>query len=189
MPEFRLQTPRLTLRSWRGEDLDPFHAICSDPVVMETLGPVMSRDETAALISRINAIEEQHGHTAWAMERREDNALIGWCGLIPGAPGTPIEGKTDIGWRMTPSAWGNGYATEGAMAAMAWAFDNLPDDAIWAITAAINRRSRAVMERLGMAHNPELDFDHPKVPADSPLLRHVTYRIDRATWMRNQTGN
>jgi RimJ/RimL family protein N-acetyltransferase len=186
MPEFCLETPRLTLRSWRAEDLDPFHAICSDPVVMETLGPPMSRDETAALISRISAFERQNGHTAWAMERKSDGALIGWCGLIPGAAGTPIEGKTDIGWRLASSTWGKGYATEGAVVAMTWAFDNLPDDAIWAITAVINRRSRAVMERLGMRHLPELDFDHPKVAQDSPLLRHVAYRIDRGEWIQNQ---
>jgi RimJ/RimL family protein N-acetyltransferase len=185
MPEFRLETPRLILRSWRETDLDPFHAICSDPVVMETLGPLMSRDETAALIAGISAIEAQHGHTAWAMERQSDGALIGWCGLIPGAIGTPIESKTDIGWRMTPSAWGKGYATEGAIAAMTWAFNNLPDDAIFAITAVINRRSRAVMERLGMSYLPELDFNHPKVPVNSPLLRHVTYRIERGQWTQN----
>jgi RimJ/RimL family protein N-acetyltransferase len=185
MPEFRLETPRLVLRSWRVADLDPFHAICSDPVVMETLGPLMSRDEVAALVSRISAIEVQHGHTAWALERKSDSALIGWCGLIPGAMGTPIEGKTDIGWRLASSAWGKGYATEGAIAAMTWAFANLPDDAIWAVTALINQRSRAVMERLGMRHWPDLDFDHPQLAKDCPLLRHVTYRIDRETWLMN----
>jgi RimJ/RimL family protein N-acetyltransferase len=186
MGEFRIETPRLILRSWREEDIDPFHAICSDPVVMETLGPLMSRDETAALIMRMNSIEAQHGHTAWAMERKADGALIGWCGLIPGAKGTPIEGKTDIGWRMASSVWGNGFATEAAIAVMTWAFDNLPDDAIWAITAVVNHRSRALMERLGMRHEAALDFDHPNVAADSPLLRHVSYRIDRKAWMQSR---
>jgi RimJ/RimL family protein N-acetyltransferase len=182
LSEFRLETERLTLRSWRDSDLDPFHAICSDPVVMETLGPLMSRDETAALIARISTIEVQYGHTVWAMERKSDAALIGWCGLIPGAMSTPIDDKTDIGWRMTPSTWSKGYATEGATAAMTWAFANLPDNAIWTMTARINHRSRAVMERLGKHHMPDLDFDHPKVAVDSPLLRHVTYRIERTEW-------
>jgi RimJ/RimL family protein N-acetyltransferase len=186
MPEFCLETPRLTLRSWRESDLDPFHTICSDPVVMETLGPPMSRDEVAALIDRVANVEAELGHTFWAMERKVDAELIGWCGIISGGEGTPIHGRPEAGWRMTPSAWGKGYVTEAATASLRWAFDNLPDDAVWAITNVDNRRSRAVMERLGMRHLPELDFDHPEVPVDSPLLRHVTYRIGRDEWMRNQ---
>jgi RimJ/RimL family protein N-acetyltransferase len=185
--KFRLETPRLTLRSWRAEDLDPFHAICSDPVVMETLGPLMSRDEVAALIERVSNTEAELGHTFWAMERKEDAQLIGWCGIIRGGEGMPIHGKPEAGWRMTPSAWGKGYVTEAAIASVQWAFDTLPDDDVWAITSATNQRSRAVMERLGMRHLPELDFDHPKVAANSPLLRHVAYRIDRDTWLRNHT--
>jgi len=188
MPEFRLETPRLILRGWREEDVDPFHAICSDPVVMETLGPPLSRGETAALVARMYRMQEEEGHCFWAMERKENAQLIGWCGIIRGRPGTSIHGKPEAGWRMTPSAWGNGYVTEAALASLQWAFDNLADDAVWAITNTDNHRSRAVMERIGMTHDAELDFDHPDVPADSPLLRHVTYRIDRAAWMQNRQG-
>jgi RimJ/RimL family protein N-acetyltransferase len=186
MAEFRLETPRLTLRSWRAADVDPFHAICSDPVVMETLGPLMSRDEVAALVERMQRLQVELGHCFWAMERNDDAQLIGWCGIIRGGEGMPIDGKPEIGWRMTPAAWGKGYVTEAATAITTWAFDNLPDDTVWAITSATNQRSRAVMERLGMHHLPDLDFDHPKVAADSPLLRHVTYRIERGEWMQNQ---
>lgn len=188
MPEFQLETSRLILRQWREEDIDPFHAICSDPVVMETLGPLMRRDEVAALVARMYRMQEEEGYCFWAMERKEDGQLIGWCGIIRGRPGTSIEDKPEAGWRMTPSAWGKGYVTEAAMASVQWAFDNLPDDAVWAITNTDNHRSRAVMERIGMVYDPTLDFDHPQEPADSPLLRHVTYRIGRKEWARNRTN-
>ena len=188
MSEFRIETLRLILRQWREEDIDPFHGICSDPVVMETLGPLMSRDEVAALVARMYRMQEEEGYCFWAMERKEDAQLIGWCGIIRGRPGTSIEGKPEAGWRMTPSAWGKGYVTEAAIASVQWAFDNLPDDAVWAITNTDNHRSRAVMERIGMVYEPALDFDHPQVPADSPLLRHVTYRIGRDIWVRNRAN-
>ncbi len=177
-----IESPRLRLRSWREEDLDPLHAICSDPVVMATLGPCMSREETAALIGRVTATEQEHGYTFWALERQEDARLIGWCGVIRGKDG-PIAGKAEIGWRLASDCWGQGYASEAARASLDWLFANLPDDEAWAITHRGNHRSRAVMERLGMAYRPELDFDHPGIPADDPLLRHVTYRIGREQWL------
>ena len=179
MAEFRLATERLIMRSWREEDLAPFHAICSDPQVMATLGPGMSRDETAALIARVSGLEATDGHTFWALERSADARLIGWCGVIRGSAG-PVAGKAELGWRLAADCWGRGYATEAASAARDWAFASLPDDAVWAITAAGNHRSRAVMERLGMAWQPELDFDHPQIPEGDPLQRHAAYVQARA---------
>ena len=181
MAEFRLETPRLVMRSWRDPDIVPFHAVCSDPEVMATLGPVMSRDEVAALIERMRGIEAEHGHCFWALVLRDTDALIGWCGLIRGSVG-PVEGKAEFGWRMARSAWGQGYVTEAARAAIDWFFANHADDSAWAITNVDNRRSRAVMERLGMQYRPDLDFDHPRLAADDPLLRHVTYELGRRDW-------
>jgi RimJ/RimL family protein N-acetyltransferase len=181
MAEFRLETDRLVMRSWRDEDLEPFHKVCSDPEVMATLGPVMSRAEVAALIERMQGIEAEHGHCFWALIRREDDRLIGWCGAILGSVG-PIVGKPELGWRIARDAWGNGYVTEAAKAALDWLFANRVDPAAWAITNTDNHRSRAVMARLGMRHLPELDFDHPRVPPGDPLLRHVAYRIERVEW-------
>ena len=169
------------LRSWRTEDRAPFAAICADPQVMAMLGPVMDRARSDALIDRVTAMETAHGHTFWALERTEDAALIGWCGVIRGDAG-PVAGKAEIGWRLASAAWGYGYASEAARATLGWLFANLDDLAAWAITNVENQRSRAVMARLGMAHHPELDFDHPKLAADDPLLRHVTYGLARGDW-------
>lgn len=176
-----IESDRLVLRSWRGEDLAPFAAICADPRVMATLGPLMSKEETAALIERVGAIEITHGHTFWALERKVDARLIGWCGVIRGTAG-PIEGKAEIGWRLAGDCWGLGYATEAAYATLDWLFANLPDDEAWAITHTGNLRSRAVMERLRMHYRPEFDFDHPRLGEDDPLRPHVTYSVARANW-------
>ncbi len=179
-----IKTVRLLLRSWSEADLGPFQQISSDPQVMATLGPPLDMAETAALIGRVQAIEAEHGHTFWALERSEDARLIGWCGVIRGTDG-PVEGKAEIGWRLAYDCWGQGYATEAARASVDWAFANLADDAVWAITSAGNRASQAVMARLGMRQHPELSFDHPRVPPGYPLRPHITFSLERAAWPLN----
>ena len=176
-----IETKRLLLREWRDADLAPFQQICSDPRVMATLGPVLDMAETAALIERVKAMEVEHGHTFWALERREDARLIGWCGVIRGIDG-PIKDKAEIGWRLAHDCWGHGYATEAARGTVSWAFANLTDDTVWAITSAGNRASQAVMARLGMRHRPELSFNHPRVPLGDPLRPHITCSLERAAW-------
>ena len=176
-----IETARLVMRSWRDDDLAPFQAICSDPEVMATLGPLLDIDETRALIERVRRRDAEDGHSFWALERLEDERLVGWCGVIRGNVG-PVDGKAEIGWRLARDCWGVGYATEAARDAIDWAFANLPDDDVWAITWQGNDRSRAVMERLGMRRHPDLDFDHPKLAEGDPLRPHVTYSIARNAW-------
>lgn len=178
MADFRLETNRLVVRGWRDGDLLPFADVCADPRVMATLGPIMDRDETQALIGRLRAMQERHGHTFWALERREDGRFLGFCGLVMGNAG-PIEGKVEIGWRLSHDAWGQGYAREAAAASLDWGFANLDTDRIWAITTPGNIRSWGLMERLGLKRHPQLDFQHPNVADDSPLKQHITYSIAR----------
>ena len=129
----------------------------------------------------MRGIEAEHGHCFWALVQRSDQRLIGWCGAIRGSVG-PVTGKAEFGWRMARSAWGKGFVTEAAKAAIGWFFANRTDDSVWAITNIDNWRSRAVMDRLGMAYRPDLDFDHPRLAAGDPLLRHVTYQLPRSAW-------
>ena len=173
-----IETERLTMRAWRDEDIDPFHAICSDPVVMATLGPLMTRAEVADRVAKCRVQQTEDGYCFWALERRADARLIGWCGVQRGTVG-PIDGKPELGWRLASDCWGQGYASEAARGAIDWGRANLPDDALWAITTVGNTRSRAVMERLGMVYRAGLDFDHPQIPPGDPLCRHVTYAIER----------
>ncbi|MDF8332946.1 GNAT family N-acetyltransferase [Novosphingobium cyanobacteriorum] len=176
---FRLETARLALRDWRDGDVEPFHAMGRDPRVMAFLGPLQSRAEVEAGIQRQHALSVELGHCFWALERLADGAFLGFCGLKPGPEGTPLHGRIEIGWRLAHHAWGHGYAREAAQAALDWGFAQLASDAIWAMTVPGNVRSRGLMERLGMRHLPGLDFDHPALPADSPLLRHVVYAAAR----------
>lgn len=176
-----IETERLVMRSWRDEDIAPFQRICSDPDVMATLGRPLDMAETAALVERVRGIEAEQGHTFWALERKQDARLIGWCGVIRGTAG-PVAGKAEIGWRLARDAWGAGYASEAARGAAAWSFTHLADDSIWAITWQGNVRSRAVMERLGMEYRAGLDFDHPKLDESDPLRPHVTYSLSRSVW-------
>lgn len=176
---FRLETERLILRDWRVGDpaeIDAMHVLGTDPKVMETLGPLMTREETAGLIERLGAVMERQGRTFWALERKADGRLIGFTGMIRSQVPV-IEDKLEIGWRLAFDAWGQGYATEAARACIADAARTDPGEPIYAITSVTNVRSRAVMERIGMVRVPDMDFDHPRIPAGAPLAPHVTYRL------------
>lgn len=174
MADFRLETERLVMREWQENDLGIFHAINSDPKLRKTLGPIMTRQQVADLIRWLQDYQQQHGHCFWALETKERNELIGWCGIIRGGEGTPVCDKLEIGWRLAFAQWGKGYVTEAAQKCCGWAAATFPDEQVWAITSEHNHRSRAVMKRLNMKHLPELDFDHPKVDPESDLVR-LTY--------------
>jgi RimJ/RimL family protein N-acetyltransferase len=175
MAEFRLETERLVLRSWREADCEPFAALAQDPEVMRFLPP-MDRTGSDALIGRMIDLQRRDGHCAWALEARSDGSLLGFCGVLV-APEPP--GGIEIGWRLGRSAWGHGFATEAAQASLQWAWQNLDCSEIIAFTVPANHRSRAVMERIGMSYVVGGDFDHPRLEPGDPLRRHVLYRIGR----------
>jgi RimJ/RimL family protein N-acetyltransferase len=178
MAEFRIETERLILRDWREEDREPWHAMSCDPQVMATIGPLKTRAESDAQIDRFVAQSVATGYTVWALERREDGAFMGFCGFFQGEF-APIENEIEIGWRLWGKDWGRGYAREAAQACLDWGWAHIDADLIWAITTPGNIRSWGLMERLGMARHPELDFDHPNVPEGSPLKPHIAYSIGR----------
>ncbi len=182
MAEFRLETDRLILREWRAEDREPFHEMSSDPRVMATLGPIVTRAESDALIDKVQARQVEHGHTAWALERKDDAAFLGWCGIVIVPDGLPLAGLPEIGWRLAHHVWGQGYAREAALASLDWAFRLRKMERVWAYTSIGNDASWGLMERLGMMRHHDMDFDHPNVPDRSPLKRHITYSIGRKQW-------
>jgi RimJ/RimL family protein N-acetyltransferase len=174
-----IPTERLLLRRWRQSDREPFAAMNADPRVMEHFPAPMSLEETTASIARIEAHFAQHGYGLWAVEIPGLTPFAGFVGLsIPRfeARFTPC---VEVGWRLAADYWGRGYATEGARAAVAFGFEQLGLDEILSFTVPGNARSRRVMEKLGMTHDPADDFDHPLVPAGHPLVRHVLYRLSK----------
>jgi RimJ/RimL family protein N-acetyltransferase len=154
------------------------HGICSDPLVMATIGKVHDLEATRALLDRLMARAERDGHTFWALERKSDGRMIGFCGLATGTV-PHIENEIEIGWRLGEPFWGQGYAREAALASLRWAWSNLSAPRVIAITVPANRRSWGLMERIGMIRMPELDFGHPGFPDNHPLHRHITYAVDR----------
>ncbi|GAA3144907.1 GNAT family N-acetyltransferase [Nonomuraea salmonea] len=174
-----METERLIMRRWREEDKEPFAAMNADPEVMEHFPALMTREESDAFVDRIERQFDERGYSLWALEVRDSGRFIGFTGLALQTFDVPFLPAVEIGWRLTRSAWGHGYAIEAARRAARYAFEEAGLDAIISMTAVQNRRSRSVMERLGMTRDPAEDFDHPRLPKDSPILRHVLYRLHR----------
>jgi RimJ/RimL family protein N-acetyltransferase len=120
----------------------------------------------------------------WALQRRSDHRFIGFAGLSRPSFEAHFMPAVEVGWRLARAAWGQGYATEAATASLAFAFDVFGLEEIVSFTVPANGRSRRVMERLGMTHDPADDFDHPRLAAGHPQRRHVLYRLARADWDR-----
>lgn len=152
-----IDTPRTRLRSWRDADREPFAALLADPEVMRDLGGPIDRAAADAKLDRYAATLTRTGVARLAVETRNGD-FLGYAGVMPLPDGHPAGARFDVGWRLKRDAWGRGYATEAARAALDDAFMRLAPGEIVAFTAADNRRSQAVMERLGMARAAKRDF-------------------------------
>jgi RimJ/RimL family protein N-acetyltransferase len=183
----RLTTARLQLREWRDADREPFAAMNADPRVMEHLSGPLDRAASDAFVERIVARWTQ-GYGLWAVERVEDGALLGFVGLAAPDFEAAFTPCVEIGWRMTPDAWGQGYATEAARAALRFGFERLGLDEIVSFTVPANIRSRAVMERLGMTSDPADDFSLPARNGVGPPRDVVLYRLSRAAWLADDSA-
>jgi len=173
------------MRGWRPEDRAPFAAMNADPVVMEYFPATLSRAESDALVDRIGDAFARHGFGLWALEVAGTGAFIGFTGLIMQTFEAHFTPAVEVGWRLARTAWGHGYASEAARAALAYGFGDAGLDEIVSMTAVTNTRSQAVMRRIGMTRDPADDFDHPKIPATSPIRPHVLYRIGADAWRRH----
>lgn len=177
-----LTTERLILRPWRDADLAPFAALNADRRVMEYFPAPLNRAVSDALARRIGGLLDHFGFGLWAVEVPGEVAFAGFVGLNPVPEDLPFTPAMEVGWRLAAEHWGRGYATEGARVALDFAFDRLELAEVVSFTVPGNRRSIAVMERLGLARDPGADFEHPAIPPGHPLRPHVLYRIDRAEW-------
>jgi RimJ/RimL family protein N-acetyltransferase len=174
-------TDRLILRHWQNSDRQPFSELNSDPRVMEFMPGPLSREQSDLLADRIDAHFKDHGFGLCAAVLRRDQSFIGFIGLAVPAFSAPFTPCVEIGWRIAFEHWGTGLATEGAREMVRYAFEVLNLEELVSFTAPANVRSRRVMEKLGMMRDPADDFEHPNLPANHPLRRHVLYRLRRAT--------
>lgn len=170
-------TPRLLLRQWRSSDRAPFAALNADPRVMEFFPSPLTRVESDALADRCATHIAESGWGVWAVERKDTGDFVGFVGLhVPTAP-LPFSPCTEAAWRLAFDHWGHGFATEAAREALRIGFEVRGLEEIVSFTVVANRRSRAVMERLGMTESGL--FEHPNVAIGSPLREHCLYRLRR----------
>ena len=171
-----LRAGRVVLRGWREEDLDPFAALNADPRVMEHYPAPLTRAQSDILArDRIAPQFAERGYGLWAVEVPGVAPFIGFVGLQAPNFEAHFTPCVEIGWRLDALYWGRGYATEAARAAVAFGFTEAGLDEIVSFTVPANRRSIAVMERLGMTYTG--DFEHPNLPPGDALRTHVLYRL------------
>lgn len=184
MSEVIAETERLRLRTWDDARWDGFVRDTNTPAVMRWLGGVFSPEQMAAARARLNAYQADFGFTFWAVERKADNALLGFCGLKrANAPGAePLHGEVEVGWRLREEAWGQGFAKEAAIASLDLAFDRFGAARVIAFTAAGNLPSQGLMTRLGMRHWPGHDYIDQRFPADAAVNPQVTFGITAEEW-------
>lgn len=176
-----LRTERLILRPWRRQDAAPFAALNADPRVVRYFPAPYDRAQSDALIDRIRTDSAAAGFGLWAAEVLGVSAFIGFVGLARPGFDAPFMPAVEVGWRLARPFWGRGYATEGALAVLSHAFDAACLDEVVSMTSRINAPSRRVMAKVGMTHDADDDFDHPRIAAGDPLRAHVLYRRSRAS--------
>ncbi len=176
-----IETKRLKLRQWKVEDRPSFASINADPDVMRYFPRMLSAKESDYMVQRHQRLIAERGWGFWALEMIKERKFIGFVGLNSPDYDLPFTPCVEIGWRLAREHWGQGYATEAAKASLGIAFDKLNLSEVYSFTPVSNTKSLAVMERLGM-NNTNKNFNHPKIPGNSPLREHVLYKIDRKAW-------
>jgi len=176
-----LHTRRCVLRQWKDSDLAPWAEMNADAEVRRYFPSLLSVEQAGAEAQRCRDAIVQRGWGMWALELPGEFAFAGFVGLNVPHYDAPFVPAVEIGWRLSRAAWGRGYATEAARAALDFAFARLALREVVAIAVPGNDASRRVMHRLGMVRDEAGDFDHPRIEAGHPLRRHVLYRAS-ALW-------
>jgi RimJ/RimL family protein N-acetyltransferase len=178
-----VETERLILRTWTDDDLKPMVLINQDPKVMEYFPSTLTPRETQQLVQKIVDHDDEHGFTFYAVERKDTHKFIGFIGLLRPNFEAHFTPAVEIGWRLSSEHWGQGFAPEGAQAVLDYAFRVLDIPEIVSFTTGNNQKSRRVMEKIGLHHDVNDDFNHPKLTKESPLRHHVLYRLKQEAYL------
>ena len=172
-----LETARLTLSPLTEAERAPFVAMCADPEVMHDYPAPEDAPAANARFDRYAAAIARDGFGKWALRRKDDGAFLGLCGVSPIFPALPPAPGLEIGWRMVRAAWGHGYATEAARAALQDIFARTDAAEVISFTLPSNARSLAVMARLGLTRDASRDFVYetglPAVVFVAPRSRYA----------------
>ena len=142
-----VETARLILRPPLAEDLDAWAACHADEQTMRFMGGVMGRSPTWRSMCTITGAWTLFGFSMFSVIEKSSGRWVGRLG-----PWAPADWPgTEVGWTLAREAWGRGYATEGAIAAIDWAFDHLGWSEVIHCIDPENRASQAVASRLGSA--------------------------------------
>ena len=175
-----IETERLLLRQWKSTDFPAFAQLTSDEEVMQFFPSTLSQEESRAMAQRCADLIAGRGWGFWAAEDKASGTFMGFIGLHVPAVELPFSPCVEIGWRLARAWWGKGLATEGARAALQFAFMSLSLEEVVSFTSVRNARSEAVMRRLGMRRDAAT-FEHPSIPMGHPLREHCLYRATAAS--------
>jgi len=179
-----IETERLYLRTWQASDAKPYFDINQDQKVIEFLLGSMTMEAVNQFMNAKNQQQVERGFTLWATELKATRELIGYVGLNYTDWEAHFTPAVEVGWRLGSRYWGNGYATEGAKAALEFGFNTIGLNEIVSFTVPMNNRSLRVMEKIGLRYDPKDDFRHPKLALDHPLSQHVLYRLKKENYQR-----
>jgi RimJ/RimL family protein N-acetyltransferase len=180
-----LETERMMLRRFTAADVENLVVLHGDPAVMQRIDdgrPVpreVVKSHTLPHILR-EYRELPDGHGCFAAHEKTSGAFLGWFSLRP-AGSVGLEGGTEIGYRLLPSVWGRGYATEGARSLVLKAFTDLDADRVVATTMTVNTASRRVMEKAGLSLVRTFFEQWPEY-IEGAEHGDVEYAITRETW-------
>ena len=176
-----IETERLRLRQWKKKDFPAFVELNADTDVMKYYPSVLNEEESNDMARRFEALIAHRGWGFWVVERLDEKKFMGFVGLHEPTYDLPVTPCVEIGWRLAKIYWGQGYATEAAKASLDIAFEKLNLPEVYSFASVLNKKSQAVMERLGMIKMNK-NFGHPMIPEDSPLREHVLYTMTREDW-------
>jgi ribosomal-protein-alanine N-acetyltransferase len=179
-----LKTERLLLRQWLEDDFLPFAEMCNDEEVMEYFPKLQTQEESFEMGRKILSLINERGWGFWAVEIPNQHKFIGFVGLHTPTDKMPFSPCVEIGWRLSKSYWGYGYATEAAKEALKYAFSKLNLNEVVSFTTLGNDRSKAVMQKIGM-YDTKQNFMHPDIELSHPQCEHVLYKISKSEWQQN----
>lgn len=175
----KIESERLVLREWNDKDIEPFVNLNSDPDVMRFFPKLLTANESKLFILKSNSILQEKQFGLWAVEVKNSSDFIGFIGLAEPDFEAPFMPCIEIGWRLAKKFWGKGYATEGALRVLQYAFKDLQLNEVVSFTSELNIPSVRVMERIGMKRDAKEDFKHPRVEPGHRLEKHVLYRLKK----------